>query len=71
MSTEPKNLHPEVDAEARRIVGKDLPDTSFEYHVVRLVLLIEHEVQDEEVAKEMTNEVILAIQDLRTWFHRL
>ena len=71
MSTEPKNRHPEVDAEARKIVGKDLPDTSFEYHVVRLVLLIEREVHDKEAIEEMTDEVILAIRDLRTWFHRL
>ena len=69
MSTEPKGRNPEMDSEVRKIVGRNMPSTSFEYHVVKLILLIEQEVQDREVVKEMTDEVILAIHDLRTWFH--
>ena len=70
MSTEPKRRHPEMDSEVRRIVGTDVSDSSFEYHVVKLMLLIGDEVQDEVAYKEMTNEMILALNDLRTWFSR-
>lgn len=54
----------------RKIVGRETSDTSFEYHVVRLLLMIEQKVQDKESVEEMTNEMILAIRDLRTWFQR-
>jgi hypothetical protein len=59
-----------MDSEVRRIVGTDVSDSSFEYHVVKLMLLIGDEVQDEVAYKEMTNEMILALNDLRTWFSR-
>jgi hypothetical protein len=59
-----------MDSEVRRIVGRNVPSTSFEYHVIKLILLIEQEVQEKALVEEMINEMILAMRDLRTWFER-
>jgi len=61
---------PDIDEEVRRAVGKEVSNSTFEYHVMKLVVLIDRNVQDKELYKEMVNELILAIEDLRTWVHR-
>jgi len=68
-SNRPSSL--DIDEEVRRAVGKEASSSSFEYHVMKLVVLIDRNVQDKELYKDMVNELILAIEDLRTWVHRL
>lgn len=70
MSTNLEDRRLEMDSEVRRIVGRNVPSTSFEYHVIKLILLIEQEVQEKALVEEMINEMILAMRDLRTWFER-
>jgi len=59
-----------MDNEVRKIVGRDVSSASFEYHIIKLILLIEQEVQERALVEEMIDEVILAIRDLRIWFER-
>jgi len=70
LSTNPEDRRPEMDNAVRRILGKDVSRASFEYHVIKLILLIEQEVQEKALVEEMIDELIMAIRDLRTWFQK-
>ena len=70
MNTDSKDRYSDMDNQVRKIVGRDVSSTSFEYHLIKLMLLIEQELQDKDLVEEMTDEMILAIRDLRTWFQK-
>ena len=71
MSTDAKPCHPEIDAEVRKTLGKDTPSTSFDYHLLRLFLLIQRTVKDEELVHEMLEELRLIVNDLHERIQRL
>jgi len=37
LSADSKTGHPEIDAEVRRMLGRDSASTSFDYHLLRLL----------------------------------
>lgn len=52
MSADSGRRHPEVDAEVIRILGTDASGDSFDYHLMRLFILIDRTVSDKELAYE-------------------
>ena len=71
MSTDITSRHPEIDKEVRRILGRDSPSDLFDYHILRLFILIERNVDDKELAREMLYEIRLVVEDLHERIHRL
>ena len=48
----------------RKLIRKDVPDSSFQVHLTRLSLLIARKVKDKRLADEMLNEIRLVVDDL-------
>jgi len=71
LSADSKPRHPEIDAEVRRMLGRDASSDSFDYHLLRLFVLIERKVEDKELAREMLSEIRLMVEDLNERIHRL
>jgi len=69
MSTDRSHDYAEIDAEVRRRLPSYASDTSFEYHILRVFLMIDREVEDKALAGDMMNEILLAIHGLRESFH--
>lgn len=53
------------------MLGRDALSASFDYHLLRLFVLIERKVGDKELAREMLNEIRLVVEDLNERIHRL
>jgi hypothetical protein len=69
--TATKSRYADVDREVRKLVRREVPDSSFQVHLTRLSLLIQRKVQDKELADEMMNEIRLVVDDLHTRINRL
>lgn len=71
MSTDITSRHHEVDKEVRRILGRDSSSDAFDYHILKLCILIDRNINDKELAREMLNEIRLVVEDLHARIHRL